>query len=62
MKFSFASKARENIQAAELLLENKWYNASVNRSYYAAFNAALAVLASVDALEEKITRKFTGEI
>ncbi|KPA15886.1 HEPN domain protein [Candidatus Magnetomorum sp. HK-1] len=36
------NKSKENIEAAKILFNNKLYNASANRSYYAAFHAAIA--------------------
>ncbi|TAE33408.1 MAG: HEPN domain-containing protein [Candidatus Kapaibacterium sp.] len=44
MKESFLERAKENLDAAEMLLERERFNASANRSYYAAFHAALAAL------------------
>ena len=38
------AKAEENLTAAELCLEYDLRNASVNRAYYAMFQAAIAVL------------------
>jgi len=46
MKSEFLGKAKENLKAATLLLEHELYNASANRAYYAAFQAAIAVLAN----------------
>ena len=40
------AKARENLAVAELSYENNHYNASANRAYYAAFQAAIAALAN----------------
>ena len=47
MKNEFLIKAKENISAAEILFENQLYNASANRAYYAAFQAAIAALADL---------------
>lgn len=47
MKSEFLAKARENLQAAEVLFENHLYNVSANRAYYATFHAAIAALADV---------------
>ena len=44
METIFRAKANENIQAAEILFANDMYNASANRSYYAALHAAVAAL------------------
>ena len=41
---SFASKAEENIAAAECEYHHGRYNASANRAYYAMFHAAIAAL------------------
>jgi uncharacterized protein (UPF0332 family) len=41
-------KARDALKQAELLLENAGYDGSINRSYYATFNAIRAVLALVN--------------
>ena len=38
----FLDKSKENIEAAKILFNNKLYNASANRSYYAAFHTAIA--------------------
>ena len=38
-------KAYECIRESELMLDNEMFSGSVNRSYYAIFNAARAVLA-----------------
>jgi uncharacterized protein (UPF0332 family) len=45
MNTVFFSKAHENLQAAEVLSEQGLFNAGANRAYYAAFHAAIAVLA-----------------
>jgi uncharacterized protein (UPF0332 family) len=50
MVAEFLQKARENLEDAEAALQAGRYNASVNRAYYAAFQAAIAALA-----EENIT-------
>jgi len=47
MKNEFFTKATENIEAAELLFENRLYNASANRAYYAGFQAAIAALENI---------------
>lgn len=38
-------KARENLSASQLLLAGRFFNESVNRSYYAVFHAIRAVVA-----------------
>ena len=45
MKFEFLNKAKENLKAAQNCFDKSFYNASVNRAYYAAFQAAIAALA-----------------
>jgi len=67
MKDEFLTKAKENIAAAELLFDNKLYNASANRAYYAAFHAAIAALAAIgietDAISHPATQsKFNTEL
>jgi len=37
-------KSKENFQAAQICFDNGLYNASVNRSYYAAYQAAIMAL------------------
>lgn len=57
METVFISKAKENIKAAELLFDNQLYNASANRAYYAAFQAAITALAATGISVEKISMK-----
>jgi len=62
----FLQKAKENLKAAQSLFEQKLYNASANRSYYAAFQIALAKLASQGIKSEKnshswVQANFSGE-
>jgi len=59
MKNEFILKAKENLKAAELLFENGLYNASANRSYYAALHAAVAALAAIGIKSEPISHKTT---
>jgi uncharacterized protein (UPF0332 family) len=40
----FQQKAIENISSAKILYDNQFYNASVNRSYYAIFHSAINAL------------------
>lgn len=47
MKNEFLTKAKQNIKAAEVLLENELYDALANRAYYAALHAAVAALANI---------------
>ena len=41
---SFFQKSEEALEVAKLTLENNYYSASINRSYYAVFYAAKALL------------------
>jgi len=45
MVSEFMSKARANLDAARLCFESGLHDASTNRAYYAAFQAAVAALA-----------------
>jgi uncharacterized protein (UPF0332 family) len=45
MKHAFLTKAQENLAVAEWAYTNGYYNATANRTYYAAFQAAVAALA-----------------
>jgi uncharacterized protein (UPF0332 family) len=47
MKTEFLTKSQENLKAAQLLFDQGFYNASANRSYYSAFQAAIAALADL---------------
>ena len=42
----FLQKAEENLHIARVAFDQTAYNASVNRSYYASFQAAVAALAT----------------
>jgi len=46
MKEAFFSKAKENLKIAQASFELGCYNASANRAYFAAFQAAIAALAN----------------
>jgi uncharacterized protein (UPF0332 family) len=48
MKREFLLKAQENLNTARLTFGHGGYNASANRAYYAAFQAAIAALAEDD--------------
>jgi len=52
MKTEFLAKAKENLTVAEWSYENDHYNASANRAYYAAFQAAMAALANAGIIEK----------
>lgn len=41
---SFWNKADENKNAAQLCIENDFYNACANRAYYSMYHAAIAIL------------------
>lgn len=67
MKQTFTAKAKENIEAAELLFENQKYNASANRAYYAAFQSAIAALVNAGIQADRISHealqaKFSSEL
>ncbi len=58
MKYEFMNKTRENLAAAEICFENRLYNASANRAYYAAFQAAVSALADSGIKKEKLDHKW----
>jgi uncharacterized protein len=66
MANEFWNKAQENLTAAELLLGASLYNAAVNRAYYAAFQAALAVIVEKglqpNTDHAKVQSTFNGEV
>lgn len=43
----YINKAKSNLAAAELCFDNGLYDATANRAYYAALQAAIAALASI---------------
>jgi uncharacterized protein (UPF0332 family) len=49
----FLAKAQENLRDAERAFEEERYNASANRAYYAAFQAAIAALAQENIMQDK---------
>jgi len=51
MKTELLAKAKENITVAEWSYESGHYNASANRAYYAAFQAAVAALVNADIIK-----------
>ncbi|MDM8522305.1 HEPN domain-containing protein [Desulfococcaceae bacterium HSG8] len=59
MKKEFLRKAEQNLRAAELLFENGLYDASTNRSYYAALHAAVAALSGAGIKTERISHETT---
>lgn len=42
----FLKKAQDNLALVKYCFENGYYDASANRAYYAAFQAAIAALAA----------------
>ncbi|MEK7728530.1 MAG: HEPN domain-containing protein [candidate division KSB1 bacterium] len=58
MEPDFLSKARDTLLAAQILLEKELYDSCANRAYYAAFQAALAAIASVGIKAEKSEHKW----
>jgi uncharacterized protein (UPF0332 family) len=63
----FFQKAKENLKAAQVLFDQKLYNASVTRSYYSAFQIAIAALAKYGITSDKIEHSrvqanFNGEL
>ena len=58
MKYEFMDKAKENLAAAEICFENRLYNASANRAYYAAFHSAISALAGRGIKREKLNHKW----
>ncbi len=67
MGATFTAKATENVQAAEVLFEHGLYNASANRAYYAALQAAVAALTrngiQLDRIDhDKVQARFSGEL
>jgi len=53
----FLAKAKRNIQAAQLLFDNQLYDESANRAYYAAFQAALAMLSDANIQVDRKSHK-----
>ncbi len=50
----FFDKAKANLKAAQLCFDSGLYDASANRAYYAAFQAAAAALAARGITKEKL--------
>lgn len=57
--YGYLKKAEVNLVLARYCLENGYYDASANRSYYAAFQAAIAALAVVGIATSKPEHKWT---
>jgi len=49
----FFQKAQKNLKAAQVLSDQELYDASANRAYYAAFQTAIAALASQGVRNDK---------
>jgi uncharacterized protein (UPF0332 family) len=67
MEEIFLSKAKRNLILAKYCVENGFYDASANRAYYAAFQAAIAALANQGIKREDNDHKwvqasFSGEL
>lgn len=58
MKNKFFAKAKENLRASQILFDNDLFNASVNRAYYAAYQAAIAGLANIGITNPKNDHKW----
>ena len=67
MKAEFLVKAKENFVAATICFEAELYNASANRAYYAALQAAIAAVAHTGIRRNRIDHArvqadFSGEL
>jgi uncharacterized protein (UPF0332 family) len=54
----FVKKAQDNLILAKYCLENGYYDASANRAYYAAFQAAIAALSAQGITSDKYEHKW----
>lgn len=54
----FLMKAQDNLALAKYCFENGYYDASANRAYYAAFQAAIAALAAQGIMNDKYEHKW----
>jgi uncharacterized protein (UPF0332 family) len=54
----FMKKAQDNLALAKYCLENGHFDASANRAYYAAFQAAIAALSAQGITNEKYEHKW----
>jgi len=64
---NFEKKAEENLNAAIILFDNQYYNASANRSYYATFQSAIHALSNEGFNIQRISHEaaqslFAGEL
>jgi uncharacterized protein (UPF0332 family) len=58
MTTEFFYKAKNNFNAAQLCLDNGFYDACANRAYYAALQAALAALADKGIKRDRVEHKW----
>lgn len=58
MKAEFLQKAAVNLNVARYCYEQSYYDAAVNRAYYASFQAAIAALADRDFVSAKNAHKW----
>ncbi|MEE4355573.1 MAG: HEPN domain-containing protein [Desulfococcaceae bacterium] len=58
METDFFNKAKDNLKVAEICLDAGYYDAVASRSYYAAFQAAIAALAKEKIRRDKIDHKW----
>jgi uncharacterized protein (UPF0332 family) len=58
MQIEFWQKALENLADAEDAFEKGRFNASANRAYYAAFQAAIAVLVNAGITTQRISHEW----
>ena len=58
MKAEFFNKAKENLKAAEILFNRNLFSASASRTYFAAFQAAIAALAHTGIYNENYSHKW----
>jgi len=57
MESIFLTKAKRNLQAAQLLFDHVLHDESANRAYYAAFQAAVATLCAVGVQAEGMSHE-----
>lgn len=58
MQAEFLKKAQDNLRLAKYCLEQGLYDASANRAYYAAFQAAISALAKAGITAKKQDHKW----
>ena len=54
----YLKKSKDNLTLAKYCLENGYYDASANRAYYAAFQAAIAALSAQGITNDKYGHKW----